>query len=48
MTFKQNKDADKKGSFLFIDASEQIRVSHAQNHLEPEHFQQIYRWYSDY
>ena len=48
MVFKQNKDADKKGKVLFIDASEQIRVGRAQNHLEPEHVQQIYEWYSDY
>jgi len=48
MVFKQNKDANKKGNVLFIDASEQIRVGRAQNHLEPEHVQQIYQWYSDY
>ena len=48
IVFKQNKDADKKGNVLFIDASEQIRVGRAQNHLEPEHVQQIYQWYSDY
>lgn len=48
MVFKQNKDSDKKRNVLFIDASEQIRVGRAQNHLEPEHVQQIYQWYSDY
>ena len=48
MVFKQNKDANKKGNVLFIDASEQVRVGRAQNHLEPEHVQQIYQWYSDY
>ncbi|GLR29419.1 type I restriction-modification system subunit M [Psychrobacter pacificensis] len=48
MVFKQNKDADKKGKVLFIDATEQIRVGRAQNHLEPEHVQQIYQWYSDF
>ena len=48
MVFKQNKDADKKGNVLFIDASEQVRVGRAQNHLEPEHVQQIYQWYNDY
>ena len=46
MVFKQNKDADKKGKVLFIDASDQIRVGRAQNFLEPEHVQQIARWYS--
>lgn len=44
MVFKQNKVADKKGKVLFIDASDQIRVGHAQNYLEPEHVQQIYKW----
>ena len=48
MVFKQNKDEDKKGKVLFIDASEQLRVGRAQNYLEPEHIQQIYQWYSDY
>lgn len=48
MVFKQNKDPDKKQKVLFIDASEQIRVGRAQNHLEPEHVQQIFAWYRDY
>ena len=48
MVFKQNKDADKKGKVLFIDASDQIRVGRAQNYLEPEHVQQIYSWLQDY
>lgn len=48
MVFKQNKDADKKGKVLFIDASDQIRVGRAQNYLEPEHIQQIYTWFQDY
>ena len=45
MVFKQNKDSDKKGKILFIDASDQIRVGRAQNYLEPEHVDQIYNWY---
>jgi type I restriction enzyme M protein len=45
MVFKQNKDADKKGKVLFIDASEQVRVGRAQNYLEPEHVTQIFDWY---
>ena len=48
MVFKQNKDADKKGKVLFIDASDQIRVGRAQNFLEPEHVQQIYDWFQNY
>ena len=45
MVFKQNKEADKKGKVLFIDASDQVRVGRAQNYLEPEHVNQIYDWY---
>ena len=41
-------EADKKGKVLFIDASDQIRVGRAQNHLEPKHIQQIYDWYHNY
>jgi len=48
MVFKQNKDTDKKGKVLFIDASDQIRVGRAQNYLEPKHIQQIYDWYHNY
>jgi type I restriction enzyme M protein len=46
LIFKQNKDEHKKNKVFFIDASDQIRVGKAQNHLEEEHIQQIYEWYS--
>ena len=45
LIFKQNKDQHKKGKVFFIDASSQIRVGRAQNHLEPEHIKQIFEWY---
>lgn len=45
MVFKQNKEADKKGKVLFIDASEQVRVGRAQNYLEREHVHQIFDLY---
>ena len=48
LVFKQNKPADKKKKFLFIDASEQVRVGRAQNYLEVEHVNQIFKWYQDY
>ena len=32
---------------IFIDASDQIRVGRAQNFLEPEHVNQIYKWYKE-
>jgi type I restriction enzyme M protein len=48
MVFKQDKEKQKKGNVLFIDASDQIRVGRAQNFLEPEHVQQIHNWYQEY
>ena len=46
LIFKQNKDEHKKNKVFFIDASDQVKVSRSQNHLENEHVQQIYDWYS--
>lgn len=48
MVFKQNKEPEKKGKVLFIDASDHIRVGRAQNFLEPHHVKQIFSWYRDY
>lgn len=48
MVFKQNKEADRKGKVLFVDASDQVRVGRAQNHLEAEHVQQIHQWYQTF
>ena len=48
LVFKQNKPADKKKKILFIDASGQVRVGRAQNYLEAEHVNQIFKWYQDY
>jgi len=48
MVFKQNKEADKKGKVLFIDASGQVRVGRAQNFLETEHVRQIFDWHKSY
>ena len=45
MVFRQNKEAQKKGKVLFIDAADQVRVGRAQNYLEPEHVKQIFDWY---
>jgi len=46
MVFKQNKEADKKGKVLFVDASDQVRVGRAQNYLEPEHVNQIFNCFN--
>jgi type I restriction enzyme M protein len=48
MVFKQNKDTAKKNKVLFIDASDQVRVGRAQNHLEPVHVNQIFDWFNKY
>ena len=48
MVFKQNKDEEKKGRVLFIDASDQVRVGRAQNYLEPEHVNQIFEWFNSF
>ena len=48
MVFKQQKEKHKKDKVLFIDASDQIRVGRAQNFLEKEHVDQIYKWYNEY
>jgi type I restriction enzyme M protein len=48
MVFRQNKEEAKKGKVLFIDASDHVRVGRAQNYLEPEHVNQIFKWYKSY
>lgn len=48
MVFRAQKDADRKGKFIFIDAADQVRKGRAQNTLEPEHIQTIYQWYRDF
>jgi len=41
----KNKEEEKKGKVLFIDASDQVRVGRAQNYLEPKHVKQIFNWF---
>lgn len=48
MVFKHNKAKHKKNKVLFIDASDQVRVGRAQNYLEKEHVDQIFKWYEEY
>jgi type I restriction enzyme M protein len=47
LVFKKAKTEDRRNKVLFIDGSDQIRVGRAQNYLEPEHVQQLYRWFQD-
>ncbi len=48
MVFRQNKEPERKGKILFIDASDQIRTGRAQNFLEPEHVERIHNWLREY
>ena len=48
LIFRANKEKSKKGKFLFIDAADQVKKGRAQNTLEPEHIETIYKWYSDF
>ncbi len=47
LVFKKAKTDERRNKVLFIDGSDQIRVGRAQNYLEPEHVQQLYRWFQD-
>jgi len=48
MVFRPQKDSEKKGKVLFIDASDQVKVGRAQNYLEEDHVNQIHQWYLEY
>ena len=48
LVFRAFKKKDKKNKVLFIDASDQVRVGRAQNYLEKEHIERIYKWYRDH
>ena len=48
LVFRVNKLADKKNKILFIDASNQIRTGRAQNYLEDQYIDQIFKWDIDY
>ena len=48
MVFRPQKDKERKGKVLFIDASDQVKVGRAQNYLEEEHVQQIYQWHQEF
>ncbi len=48
LIFRANKPDKKENKVLFIDASDQVRIGRAQNYLDKEHVDTIYRWYSDF
>lgn len=47
LVFRSHKAEARKGKVLFIDASDQIRVGRAQNFLEKQHVDAIYKWYTE-
>ncbi len=48
LIFRANKSDEKENKVLFIDASDQVRIGRAQNYLDHEHVERIYRWYIDF
>ena len=48
LVFRAQKQKSRKGKVLFIDGSEQIRVGRAQNYLEKEHIDTLFKWYSKF
>lgn len=48
LIFRANKPNNKEKKVLFIDASDQVRIGRAQNYLDQEHVEKIYRWYGDF
>jgi type I restriction enzyme M protein len=47
LVLRKQKEKSKNKKVIFIDASDQIRVGRAQNYLEKENVDQIFKWYSD-
>jgi type I restriction enzyme M protein len=48
LVFRAQKEKTRKNKVIFIDGSDQIRVGRAQNYLEKEHIDQLFRWFSDF
>jgi len=48
LVFRAQKQKFRKDKVLFIDGSEQIRVGRAQNYLEKEHIDTLFKWYSKF
>lgn len=46
LVFRNKKSKQRKNKILFIDASDQVKVGRAQNFMEPQHVNTIYKWYS--
>ena len=48
MILRRNKPADRKNKVLIVDAQTLFRKGRAQNFLEPEHGDQIVKWFQEY
>ena len=48
LVFRAQKEKSRKDKFLFIDAADQVKKGRAQNTLEPEHIETIFKWYTDF
>ncbi len=48
LVFRAQKSKARNNKVLFIDGSDQIRVGRAQNYLEKEHIDTLFKWYSDF
>ena len=46
LIFKKNKEPHKKNKVFFIDASDEIKIGRAQNFLEDDNINKIFKWYS--
>lgn len=45
LVFSHRKAVARRQKVLFIDGSEQLRSGRAQNFLEPQHVEQLHKWY---
>ena len=48
LVFRANKSNEKEKKVLFIDAVDQVRIGRAQNYLDAEHIEKIFKWYADF
>lgn len=48
LVFRAKKPSGRKQKVLFIDASDQVRTGRAQNFLEVQHVDTIFKWYNDF
>ena len=47
LVFRANKSNEKEKKVLFVDAADQVRIGRAQNYLDAEHIDKIFKWYEE-